>query len=553
MHRGPSEFAENNRSALPNRDGIKARGFSTSKLARIQRALESRSAEELKILCAEDGGLLNNSVRAEAWPIILGIEGPEVDRPQKKGTGEFASQIEQDVKRSYNLLEMVAPLQRSSYANRLLKLILGVFDEYDFLSYYQGYHDIAGIVLLVSESPRDANDELAARILKKISLSSLRDHLTPTLDGTLEHLRLLSWLICLEIPELSSKMLDIQMEVPIFSLSWISTWFSHDILNSISRTNSAAKHDRAHQKYGKTHGRVDVSAARKKLEPLLRLFDYIISEGPLAPIYLAAAVVKLGFQKAKLSGLGTLVASDQNNVSLRNSDVLLCDYATLYSYMTSLMNWRRVNQVDTLVRLSRNISKLFPIHSLTKLFNHTNFLAIVKSLSFDPRQIACSEDGKFVLVSDSSSLAPRKCTSIPQITRTPHAASLPGKPPPAGALSKIKDSPEPSSVRRLHNSDSVCSDSGEHDSVGLARELTSSLIRDLEIKSKYMKDMLRPGYGRRMPRAKGHPAAEPGKVLLKSLAERKSLVLSLSFFLIATLVGVYTRYGDHIGGNTQQT
>lgn len=92
------------------------------------------------------------------------------------------------------------------------------------LRYYQGYHDVACIVLSTLQDMK-----LASRVLLQISYSHLRDCCNPdfqSLQAAL-HLSVMPMLRALD-PVLFSKLQYVDM-TPYFCLSWILTWFAHDV------------------------------------------------------------------------------------------------------------------------------------------------------------------------------------------------------------------------------------------------------------------------------------------------------------------------------------
>jgi hypothetical protein len=92
------------------------------------------------------------------------------------------------------------------------------------LRYYQGYHDVACIVL---STLQDMN--LASRVLLQISYSHLRDCCNPDFQSLqlALHLTVMPMLQVLD-PTLHHKLMHVDM-TPYFCLSWILTWFAHDV------------------------------------------------------------------------------------------------------------------------------------------------------------------------------------------------------------------------------------------------------------------------------------------------------------------------------------
>lgn len=146
------------------------------------------------------------------------------------------------------------------------------------LRYYQGYHDVACIILstLSGNAPlplpmlsapsletiaQATGLDLPACVLLQLSQSHFRDCMRANFNQLQTTMRLtLLPLIAYFDPTLHNFLVDCSME-PFFSLSWIITWFSHDV-----RDTDLTK----------------------------RLFDFFIASHPLMPFYVSVAMVRTG-------------------------------------------------------------------------------------------------------------------------------------------------------------------------------------------------------------------------------------------------------------------
>lgn len=123
------------------------------------------------------------------------------------------------------------------------------------LHYYQGLHDIAGVLLHNMDYQVDATTQ----ILKRISQSHLRDAMRENFSN-------INWFLSVLLPPLVEKVdpyvhyaLQVaEVELSTICLPWMITWFTHDI------------HD------PETAG---------------RLVDAFLSGHPLLPIYFAVALI----------------------------------------------------------------------------------------------------------------------------------------------------------------------------------------------------------------------------------------------------------------------
>jgi len=117
----------------------------------------------------------------------------------------------------------------------------------------QGYHDVASVFLMTLSSP-----SLTSSVLSAVSSSHLRDAMSSDFTSLILALRLLIFpMVHLFDPALHSFLRSSGVE-PFFALSWVITWFSHDIRN------------------------IDTAS---------RLADAFIASHPLLPMYVSVALM----------------------------------------------------------------------------------------------------------------------------------------------------------------------------------------------------------------------------------------------------------------------
>jgi hypothetical protein len=155
--------------------------------------------------------------------------------------------------------------------------------------YYQGLHDVASVLLVVTR------DELASyRVLRSLCRAHLRDATRPSLDAVVETLTLaLPPVVRAADPELA-RCLESARLPPFYALSWLITWFSHDVRDAAEAA---------------------------------RLFDLFLSAHPLMPLYVGAAAMRaqrdrlLGaYRKGEREG----EAMPRLHTALVNLDALAC-------------------------------------------------------------------------------------------------------------------------------------------------------------------------------------------------------------------------------------
>eukprot|EP00899_Mesostigma_viride_P024174 jgi/Mesvir1/4941/Mv04566-RA.1 len=195
-------------------------------------------------------GLVNQHVRRRVWPRLLGldlvktahyhVDWEGTDPPTHRDVGV----VKVDVERSLGSFSQgMAVEERDEWRRKLERLInLVVSRNAPTLHYYQGFHDVASVVLLVMGS-----ESAAYPLLERMALHHFR---YPPSDL----LALLPVLMSLLDPELQRHISAAGVE-PHYGITWLLTWFAHDV------------------------DCLDVAA---------RLFDLFLSSHPLMPLYVGA-------------------------------------------------------------------------------------------------------------------------------------------------------------------------------------------------------------------------------------------------------------------------
>lgn len=117
------------------------------------------------------------------------------------------------------------------------------------LCYFQGYHDIVQVLLLV------LGYEKAAPAISQVSLFRIRDYMLPTLSPAVKHLQLIPAIIETCDPGLRRHLASIQ---PYFALAATLTLYAHDI-----------------QEYS----------------DIARLFDFLLAREPVVAVYFFASII----------------------------------------------------------------------------------------------------------------------------------------------------------------------------------------------------------------------------------------------------------------------
>ncbi|KAF6843102.1 GTPase-activating protein gyp10 [Colletotrichum musicola] len=236
--------------------------FSRRKTEQILDACKWRDIEALKDLAGTPGGFLTDPLRQKAWPIVLDLTGSEgfgessatgmVDENAWKTLPRHRDeeQVQLDVNRAfiyYPNHQSDAELEKNK--NELFELITEVLRRYPYLCYFQGYHDICQVFLLVLEPP------WRTRLVSRLSVLRIRDFMLTNLEPTVVQLRLIPDILDAADPKLKRHLSGTE---PFYALAGTLTMYAHDI-----------------QAYG----------------DIARLFDILLTREPAFSVYMFAQIV----------------------------------------------------------------------------------------------------------------------------------------------------------------------------------------------------------------------------------------------------------------------
>ncbi|KAJ5601310.1 hypothetical protein N7510_010844 [Penicillium lagena] len=239
--------------SLPPSEAERLSSLRAEKALAIRRACTSRNLDALVVHATSEGGLLHDELRQIAWPLLLQC-GDNTRHDDLKPLDELPrhvdeDQVQLDVDRSFVYYPSAPEDEISTKKEQLSALIRQVIRNYPMLCYFQGYHDIVQVLLLVLGTQK------AASAMAQISLFRIRDYMLPSLSPAIKHLQLIPAIIETADPKLRQHLASIQ---PFFALAATLTLYAHDI-----------------QEYS----------------DIARLFDFILAKEPVVTIYLFAAII----------------------------------------------------------------------------------------------------------------------------------------------------------------------------------------------------------------------------------------------------------------------
>ncbi|EJT79012.1 hypothetical protein GGTG_04103 [Gaeumannomyces tritici R3-111a-1] len=255
--------AQHTNSGVRRNDKTGSQSDLSPKAQAIREACKLRRVDDLKELALSKGGFLSDSLRQQAWPVLLGLapedevidlDGPSVtDRAsswRELPRHRDEDQVQLDVDRAfvyYPNLENPVELERRKAD--LSDLIVEVLRRHPYLCYFQGYHDICQVFLLVLEP---AQCSLA---VSRLSVLRIRDFMLPNLTPAIAQLRLLPDILDAADPALWRHLSQTE---PFFALSGTLTMYAHDV---------------------------------QTLGEIARLFDALLALDPTFSVYVFAAIV----------------------------------------------------------------------------------------------------------------------------------------------------------------------------------------------------------------------------------------------------------------------
>ncbi|OBA19236.1 hypothetical protein METBIDRAFT_13539 [Metschnikowia bicuspidata var. bicuspidata NRRL YB-4993] len=219
---------------------------------------------------------------------------------------------------------------------RLYCLVIRVLRKYPTLNYYQGYHDIASVVLLVCDEGRESSDENAFCILEALTINHLRDYMIQDISLTTNHLKLIPLLIENTEPVLFELLKHANN-------NYIATdgmYYDYKFLPALLSILTLFSHDL-------TNGNL-----------LLLAWDFILGHGSItASVYIYAAIL-IHYKSIILDELGL-----EDNCDFENIDSDLA-----HSLLSPASLFSNLNE-STFIEVLQSAAELIQYHDLECLPN----------------------------------------------------------------------------------------------------------------------------------------------------------------------------------------
>lgn len=223
----------------------------------IRRALFSNPVDIVLLseISRKKNGFISNRIRSRVWPKLLGINRFDiVDFKYLIKNYRDKDQLRKDVERSLWSLDTCKDWSDSFLMrkrNSLQEIISALFCKFPLMYYFQGFHDIVSVVMLV------VNDDcLTYAIVEAMATNFFVDYMGQDFEILPTIMKLINFLIEIADAELFA-FLSASGTEPFYATSWLITWLSHDV---------------------------------KDLDLIARIFDVMLSSHPLYCLYISAAV-----------------------------------------------------------------------------------------------------------------------------------------------------------------------------------------------------------------------------------------------------------------------
>jgi len=240
-------------------------------------------------------------------------------------------QIMLDVNRAFvHFPKGLKAKEKTTRQIELSNVIMYSLKDHSYLHYYQGYHDICSLLLLV------LGEDIAKPCAEILALYWLREYMKETLEPTLEVMSLLYPILKHADPKIY-KLVYNNMVPPYFSISWVITWCIHDLRD----TNE-----------------------------MERIFDFFISNNPIMPIYFAAAVILAQKEQLYKRFPQILNENAERNVEDENDpETSMPNFSVVHQFLTNLLPIATQTKdvtVDGAVELAWNLYEQYPLSFLMK-------------------------------------------------------------------------------------------------------------------------------------------------------------------------------------------
>ena len=222
---------------------------------KIELAVKNKNVFELRKLSRK--GFVDNELRKKVWPLLLGCDDDDKDDNEYiiNNNHNYYDQIKKDTIRSmhhFDITRSYSTNKRQREQETLSRILNGIFGNNDNLHYTQGFHDMCSVFYIV------CGEKLGLKLSENLAKRHMRDLVRDNMNVYQFILKLLFPLLSLVDIILYNKLCLNNDISSIFALSWLLTWFAHNI---------------------------------ETFNDITRLYDFFLSTHPLMPLYFSVSLL----------------------------------------------------------------------------------------------------------------------------------------------------------------------------------------------------------------------------------------------------------------------
>ena len=299
---------------------------------------------ELRSYSRVKGGFQSNRLRRKVWPLLLGVSRYEDDKETLVASGgikclidethEDVAQVQLDIARalwSQSEKKSWDEEKLGQMRGRLSNIILAIISQNRSLHYFQGYHDVCSVLLLVmaeeaSEADKagdgdygiESSDFFLYRMTRALTETYFVDSACSDFTTVTRTMSFILAIVRLRDTELHDFLREAQVP-PFFATSWLITWFSHDI---------------------------------EDFEEVARLFDACLSSPPFYCLYVCAAFVLLNRNRILEVECDFAMAHNALSKGVERWGLAVEEVITLADQLMQSLHYQRV------IPLERHLARL---------------------------------------------------------------------------------------------------------------------------------------------------------------------------------------------------
>lgn len=335
------------------------------KVKAVEEALAANKLNLVAEYSRATEGLVSTHMRAKVWPLLLGVEtsdssGVSQNNPERLflsdvaqfGTNDLPphkdeAQVMLDIKRLFTVMShfnslhgsvnssfttILSPDDIDRMRKRLFCLVVRVLRKYPCLNYYQGYHDVASVVLLLYNDVGDTHDERAFAVLEKLTTCHLRDFMISDIALSINHLKLIPCIV----EEADHSLFELIRQTSNSYMASGGCYFDYKFLQGLLSVLTLFSHDIANSNH------------------LMILWDFILSyKSVAASMYIYVAAI-LFYKEQIMEKLGGT-----------NADLLTVDADLVHTLLLPSSLFGELTDLD-LVRILTQAKLLIDTYPYTK-------------------------------------------------------------------------------------------------------------------------------------------------------------------------------------------